>query len=121
VKKSILLALCVGVSIHQIHAYEVAANTPGAALPFTPTYYAAGNTQIVYLDDEERAKLDYALRFFLDTEQEGNQRIDAALIRRVKAACSANDACPLIDKVMGDFKHKKLRDLFLAVGLRSDL
>jgi hypothetical protein len=111
--------LCAGMLFtFTVHAYDTVTLTPGGALPDeTPTYYTPDRRQAVYLTKQELSQLDYALRFSLDTEQEYNQRIDTSFIRRTKAACKADDACGLIEKVLGDFKGKMVSTLFFAIGL----
>jgi hypothetical protein len=116
--KNLSIYLCISAwmlgSVRTLEAYRVVAVDE-------PTYHKPGHTEAVHLTDEEKASLDYALRNFLTTEQEGNQRIDDSLITKVQAACEFDGACELIGRVMGDFKGKKLRDLFSAIGLRTDL
>jgi hypothetical protein len=117
--KNLSIYLCIGAwmlgSITTLRAYRVVTITD------EPTYYKPGHKEAAYLTDEEKASLGYALRNFLTTEEEGNQRIDDSLIKKVQAACEFDGACELIGQVMADFKGKKLRDLFNAVGLRTDL
>ena len=86
-----------------------------------PTYYTPNGKEAVYLTREELGQLEYVMRNLLDNEQEYNTRIDDSLIKTLKAACRIDNTCLLIDKVLNDFKGKKTREMFLALGLRTNL
>ncbi|HEV2917138.1 MAG TPA: hypothetical protein VGW78_05355 [Candidatus Babeliales bacterium] len=118
-----ILGLVVCMGNYTIQSYEVI-DLPikeNAKKRLNPTYYTPDGKQAVYLTKEERAQLDYVMRNLLDNEQEYNTRIDASLIKKLKAACRVDNTCLLIDKVLGDFNGKKVREMFLALGLRTNL
>jgi hypothetical protein len=85
-----------------------------------PTYYTKNGVP-VFLTRDELATLDYVLRYQEALEQQFDSRITDKFIKKLKAACRAADSCELIDRVLGDFKGKRLEEMFVTLGLRTDI
>lgn len=121
--KIIIALLCI--SAYSLYGYEVRELPVKQNIKkeLNPTYYTPDGKEAVYLSHRELGKLAYAMRNLLDNEQEYNTRISKSLIQKLKAACQADgyDTCQLIDKVLGDFIGKRTRELFLSLGLRTNL